>query len=156
MCVRFSEQHISEKFPEGQTVMNTLSTVAFGSMFLAVTAFVCEPSDAAGYKASALEIAQLPKFCYEQYVDGVSGPEYSIGRSCGPGMNHYCGALVSLIRAKRVSGNSNERLKQLSMAKTDVVYTLKWMEPYPACQIRDHVKATLTEIEMQMKIYGTK
>jgi hypothetical protein len=157
MGVRFPEQFIGYINPEGETTMKTLSTVAFGSMFLAVTAFMCEPSDAAGYKAAASEIALLPKFCYGQYVDGVSGPEYYLpSDSCGPGMNHYCPALVAFIRAKRSSGGSRERMKQLSIARTDVIYTLKWMEPYPACQIRSHVEATLKEIDFQMKIYGKK
>jgi len=138
--------------------MKALSSVAFRSMFLVVTAFTCVPSDAAPYKAAASEIALLPKFCYQQYVDGVSGPEYSFppADSCGYAMNHYCGGLISLIRAKRVVGNPRERQTKLAVARADVVYTVKGMEQYPACPIRDHVNATLTEIDFLMKIYGKK
>ena len=62
------------------------------------------PAALAGYReemrVTAVEIAQLPPFCWMQFeVPNVKGEEFRI-RDCGVAANHYCPALIFLIRAK--------------------------------------------------------
>ena len=103
-------------------------------------------------KPTAMEIAQLPKFCYGQFgVPNASTPEFNIPEGCGPGMNHYCSGLIYLIRAK-ASGNKDKSLGQLRRAETGISYTERWMKDYPACPIRDHVAAKRTELNGLLKI----
>ena len=116
------------------------------------------PFAVAGYrdqlKVTAVELAQLPKFCYRQFeVPDANGPQFDIPRSCGPGTNHYCPGLLSLMRAKTASVKS-KRMSLLSSADTDVRYTLRWMEGYPDCPIRRQVEATKVEVESLRRIYG--
>jgi len=103
----------------------------------------------------AAEIAQLPPFCWEQYIKGVSGPQYRIGRDCGPATNHYCPGLVELMRAKR-SLDARKRLSYLQKAKHQTLYTLKGIERYPACSIRNHVEKTLNEVNALLMGRGEK
>ena len=101
---------------------------------------------------SAVEIVQLPKFCWRQMGANVTGPEFSIG-NCGPGMNHYCAGLVALMRAKGAT-SKGQRLSMLGLADTNVRYTENWMKDYPNCPIRDHVAASRVEVNHLMTIFG--
>jgi len=106
------------------------------------------------YQAPASEVAQLPQFCWAQYMEGVEGPEYSIpAKECGVGMNHYCPGLISLIEAKHAVGSkARDRPGRLNSARKDVLYTLNAMTNYPNCPIREHAEATLKEVEMLQKM----
>ena len=111
----------------------------------------------AKYKADPVAIAQLPHFCWAQYMDNVSGPEYQIDpRDCGWGMNHYCPGLIKLIEAKRSFGDRRKRLGYLQVAKEDTLYTLRAMKDYPACSLRGHVEKTLNEINGYLRAMGQK
>lgn len=103
------------------------------------------------YKASALELAQLPKFCWSQYMD-IKGPEYEI-RDCGVRMNHYCPALQDLMRANKALGKPEERRRHLVLARRETLYTVNGMKDYPACPIRAHVEGTLRQIEGALMAY---
>ena len=109
----------------------------------------------AKYKAAPGEVAQLPQFCWAQYVDDVEGPQYSISpRLCGVGMNHYCPGLVDLIRARKALGDQQQlkaRLGHLRSARTNATYTLRAMQDYPNCPIRQHVERTSAEIDVMQK-----
>jgi hypothetical protein len=95
----------------------------------------------------AVEIAQLPTFCWEGYVKGASGPQYRIDRqTCGPATNHYCPGLIELMRA-RGSIDARKRLYYLNRAKGQTLYTLRGIEQYPSCSIRGHAQSTLKEID---------
>ena len=109
----------------------------------------------AKYKAAPTEVAQLPRYCWAQYMDDVQGAQYSVPVSlCGWGMNHYCPGLVELIRAKKTFGGREklkERLGYLATAKSSVVYTLRAMKDYPHCSIRADVEATDATIDIMQK-----
>ena len=103
----------------------------------------------------AAEIARLPQFCWEQY-GAAQGPQYRIGRDCGPMMNHYCGALVELLRAKKSAGDRIKRLTHLKLARESAIYTHSGMEKYPSCSIRDHVMRSMREIDSMITGLGAK
>lgn len=109
----------------------------------------------AKYTAAPSEVAQLPQFCWSQYVDDAEGPQYSISpRLCGVGMNHYCPGLVDLIRARRSFGDRKklrDRLGHLNSALTNTTYTLRAMQNYPNCPIRSQVEATDAEVRVMRK-----
>jgi hypothetical protein len=60
---------------------------------------------------------------------------------CGPAANHYCSALIYIIRAKH-TGNKNVRLVHFGRADVDVKYTERAIADYPKCSIREHVAST--------------
>ena len=108
-----------------------------------------------GNKPTALELAQLPTFCYWQFRDPKpAGDQFRIDPNCGPAMNHYCYGLISLIRAKATIGNKKERMSLLGRAATDIRYTESNMKDYPQCQIRQHVANSKAEVLNLQKIYG--
>ena len=123
-----------------------------------LVSFVFVPLAAlAGYRedmhVTAIEIAQLPPFCWMQFeVPNVKGEEFRI-RDCGVAANHYCPGLLYLIRAKgHVS--KGERWAHLSHADTDIRYTERAIADSPRCSIRDHVAASRTEVNNLMILYG--
>jgi hypothetical protein len=108
-----------------------------------------------GLHPTSIEIAQLPRFCLSQVqVPDAKGAEFSIV-GCGPGANHYCSALLAMIRAKgRV--NKSTRSDLLGGADANVRYTEKAIADYPKCPIREHVVATRAELNSLLTIYSYK
>jgi len=108
-----------------------------------------------GDGVTAIEKAQLPKFCWKQMeVPNAAGSEFDFPASCGVGMNHYCPGLVKLIRAKRASDKQN-RLSLLRGVAADISYTEQWMmKESPNCGIRGHLEASKTEVQNLLRIYG--
>ena len=100
---------------------------------------------AQGYAAgtTAVERAQLPTYCYPQYVDSklAQQPGYSIPRSCGVAMNHFCPGLIYLIRARKASDPPNIRRDNANRAITDINYTLRGMPK--ECPLRADAEAAL-------------
>ena len=104
----------------------------------------------------AMEIAQLPRFCYGQMkVPNAEGPEFGFPRDCGYGMNHYCPGLVHLIRAKTAI-KLRDRGGELLEADGAVRYTERAIQEYPNCSIRGHINATRAEIDKLMAMYGVR
>lgn len=91
-------------------------------------------------KAPAKYVAQLPKYCYGQFVDGAlrNNPQYTIV-GCGVFMNHFCYGLVFLAKAGDTSLPKHERKVALHNATSDVAYTVKGMER--GCPIAPDVAA---------------
>jgi hypothetical protein len=113
----------------------------------------------AGYredlKATSIEIAQLPTFCWVQFeVPNANGDEYNI-KNCGVFVNHYCPGLLDLIRAKHKPAK-RYAVPLLVAASDEVAYTEHGIASYPQCPIRDHVAATRAEINQLMRMYGVK
>lgn len=96
---------------------------------------------------SAAEIAQLPKYCYAQYLsDKLSkDPSYSIIHSCGPFMNHLCPGLVELMRAKKPTAQNWQRAENVAAARKDFAYTLDHMPP--SCGVRAEVEKFAQEAD---------
>lgn len=108
------------------------------------------------YKASPLQVAQLPQFCWNQYVDGsLAGPQYSITReSCGGEMNHFCPALVFLMQAQSPSLPKSERQGAMGQAVKEINYTLRGMKP--GCHITAEVYAARDRAKMLAPIIGVQ
>lgn len=101
----------------------------------------------------AVEIAQLPMFCYGQMkVPNANGPAYNFPHDCGPGMNHYCPGLIHLIRGK-FALKAGDRRSELLEADAYVRYTQSALLQFPECSIRGHVDATRVEIDRLMGMY---
>lgn len=83
------------------------------------------------YPAKPSEVMRLPKYCWQQYVDGsLGGYQYSIpSESCGYAMNHFCPALVFMIQSQDVSLARNERVGAIQHAVNDIQYTIHDMKP---------------------------
>jgi hypothetical protein len=102
-----------------------------------------------------VETALLPQFCWAQLnVPNLTGDEFYI-RDCGPAANHYCSALIYMVRAKHTS-NKQSRLGLLGHADVDVRYTERAIADYPNCSIREHVASTRAALNNLMTIYGFK
>lgn len=104
------------------------------------------------YKAAPSEVVLLPRFCWAQYMEKVEGPQYEIPRStCGVYTNHYCPALIELIRANKSFGNPGLRKQHLVVARRETLYTLNGIKSFPSCPIRGHVESTLREVETSLQ-----
>jgi hypothetical protein len=102
-----------------------------------------------------VETALLPQFCWAQLsVPDATGDDFRI-RDCGPRANHFCGALVNMVRAKRTANRLN-KLGLLRGADIDVRYTEEGIADYPKCSIRDAVVSTRIELNNLLIIYGGK
>jgi hypothetical protein len=135
------------------TIGRTL--IAAALVALAVAAPVASGGTRENMGITAVEIAQLPRFCWGQMEvpNSVGRPEFNFPNNCGPGMNHYCPGLVKLIRAKSASGKGKP-LSLLRGAADDVRYTEFWMKDYPSCGVRPHVEASKAEINNLLRMYG--
>jgi hypothetical protein len=119
----------------------------------ALIALVPVVSGQTSMHVTAVEIAQLPRFCWGQLqVPDAKGDEFSIG-NCGPAANHYCGGVLSMMRAKG-HVNKSTRLGLLGIADADIRYTERAIADYPKCSIREHVVATRAELNSLMTMYG--
>ena len=116
-------------------------------------AFVSIAHGQSANNTTAIEIAQLPRFCWAQLqVPNTEGDDFRI-IDCGPAANHYCSALIYIIRAK---GHvpKQQRLGLLGHADVDVKYTEKAIADYPKCSIREHVAGTRVELDHLLTMFG--
>jgi hypothetical protein len=122
--------------------------------------FVCSPPLAfAGYREelglTAVELAQLPTFCWAQMeVPNAVGTQFTIN-DCGPGANHYCPGLVWLLRGKNPT-KYGKPLPWLQHADVDIAYTERSIKDYPNCSIRGHVAASRASVNNLLRLYGGK
>jgi hypothetical protein len=124
-------------------------------LILVVVALIALAPDVRGQQnVTSLEIAQLPRFCWAQYVPDAKGAEFSI-RDCGPAANHFCPALIYMIRA-RGNVKKQARLDLLGHADVDVRYTEKAIADFPKCSIRDDVAGTRAQLNSLLTMYGFK
>ncbi len=77
-------------------------------------------------------------------------PVYSIPAVCGAYTNHFCPALVSLIRGSNASRARSLRREDLRHAATEIRYTLRYMKP--DCPIYGEVQAAKIRAESLQKI----
>jgi hypothetical protein len=137
--------------------MSPLTRKRFG--VITVSAFALAAVGADGQQSSmhetSVEIAQLPTFCWAQmHVPNASGEEFN-WHDCGPAANHYCGSLLSIIRARHET-NKAYRAVKLGAADMDLRYTERGIAGYPNCSIRDHVASTRLELNNLFAVYGMK
>jgi hypothetical protein len=129
-----------------------LTSLALLTGFALCNQATAQPRIPPKYQASPLEITQLPKYCWAQYVDGAySGhPIYSIPAVCGPYTNHFCPALVSLVQSTQLSRNKQQRNEAISHAAREVRYTLRYIKP--DCPIYPDVTAAQMRAEAMEKL----
>ena len=133
--------------------MFAIIRILTAATLLSLLAVAADAYGQTNMNVKAVEIAQMPRFCWAQLaVPNANGDEFRI-HDCGYAANHYCGALVSLIRAKH-SANKAERLDLVRLADTDVAYTERGIKDYPKCSIREHVDATRAEVNNLLVLYG--
>ena len=127
-------------------------------LILAIAALIALVPVASGQTSmhvTPVEIAQLPRFCWGQLeVPDAKSDEFRIS-GCGPAANHYCSALIYMIRA-RANVKKQVRLNLLGHADADVRYTERAIADYPKCEIREHVVATRAALNNLITMYGGK
>jgi len=106
------------------------------------------------WQASALEGVLLPQFCWAQMMQVQGPPEYYIPQQCGPLSNHYCLALLKMVRADKLIGHRDWKKILYDGAKKDTKYTLDgWRAlPAPGCPLLPHAERTMIKIDTQLKI----
>jgi hypothetical protein len=134
----------------------TMRPTARATLFASLMTLVVEAhAQMTGLNPTAVEVAQLPRFCWGQMnVPNAAGPQYNLG-GCGWGMNHYCPGLIKLIRAKTSVGKERS-LPLLRAAAGDIRYTEQAIKGFPDCPIRSHVAASRAEVTKLMAAYGEK
>jgi len=121
----------------------------------ALTALVPAAWGQTSLHVTPVEIAQLPRFCWAQLqVPNAQGDDFRI-IDCGPAANHYCSALIYMIRAKG-HVTKQERLGLLGHADVDIKYTENAIADYPKCSIREHVAGTRVELDHLLTMFGFK
>ena len=102
-------------------------------------------ASAQGYAAgtTAAERAQLPKYCWPQYIDAkvAAQPGYAIPSNCGEYMNHLCPGMIFLIRAQKLGDPPYVRKQNAAHALVDFKYTMQYMTP--ECSLRAEVEAAM-------------
>ncbi len=132
--------------------MSAIHRTIFSAAALVASLSVA-PCVSAQENITSVEIALLPQFCWAQLnVPDAKGDDFRI-RDCGPAANHYCSALIYIIRAKH-TGKKPERLSYLGHADVDVKYTERAIADYPKCSISEHVAATRIDLNNLMTLYG--
>jgi hypothetical protein len=123
-----------------------------GVLFLTVAHIACAQTRIPPkYSASPMEVAQLPKYCWAQYVDGAyfGHPIYSIPAVCGAYTNHFCPALVYLNQGSKISRSKAQRQEDLRHAAQEIAYTLQYIKPN--CPIYPDVEAARIRTETLRK-----
>lgn len=95
---------------------------------------------------------KLPNYCYYQYF-GRTEPQYRFPKGCGPSMNHFCGGLVALLRA-RDSLDKKWKRHYYRLAEKEIGYTKRGIEQYPQCPLHPVVNQTYMEAKSGLRIYG--
>lgn len=103
---------------------------------------------------SQVELAQLPRYCWGQYVKELAGkPGYSI-QNCGYGMNHYCPALTVMLRANKPGISRQDKIGHLRVARKEIEYTL--VRVTPNCPILGDVKLADQRLRIMEQSAGIK
>jgi hypothetical protein len=88
---------------------------------------------------SALEMTQLPQYCWGQFDKKFAGlPGYTIS-NCGGGMNHFCMGLVYMLRANKPGTPRSQKIGPITQARVELQYTIDRMAPN--CPISADVQA---------------
>ena len=132
-------------------ILRRFVVVALGAFALAAMGARAQSN----MNVTPVETALLPQFCWAQLdVPNATGGDFTI-QGCGPAANHYCPALIYIVRAKHTS-NKQTRLGLLGHADVDVRYTERAIADYPNCSIREHVASTRAALNNLMTMYGFK
>ena len=106
-------------------------------------------NDLSGFKATDIEIVQLPKYCWSSFDGKWSKPgmaAFNLPSGCGDRFNHFCPGVLSLQRAKASLADGKKRAYWLGVAADHMTYTVGGLQKFPACPLRPTVDAMVQEI----------
>lgn len=113
--------------PPRSTMSHLACALAFVTMGLAASAHAQIDG---GWKPTALEVAQLPKYCQGGFrPDLAAQPGYSLPQGCGVWINHFCPAIVALNRASNLAAPMKDRVYSLKSANGHLAYTRSHLLP---------------------------
>lgn len=127
------------------SLLALMIALLFSGPALAQSSGAKPQADLSGYRPTALEITQLPPYCWGQFnpqFRGAGMAAYNIPRGCGKDMGHFCPALVSLQRAKK----GNNRSYWINVAEDHMGYTLDRLGDPKKCPIADDIHRYAAEI----------
>ncbi len=120
---------------------------------LAVAAGASAPGvaqeDLSGFKATNIEVVQLPRYCWASFDAKWAKPgmtAFNLPGGCGGRFNHFCPGVLSLQRAKSALADPNKRAYWLGVADGHIKYTVDGIKEYPACPLRANVDMLAQEI----------
>lgn len=106
-----------------------------------------------GRKQAPLKYAlQLPPHCGFDYF-GRTEPQYQRmpKELCGVGTNHFCGALINLMKA-RDETNAGKKGRLLKKAEKEILYTQRHIANHPRCPLHPEVEAALMEVKAHRQV----
>ena len=105
--------------------------------------------DLSGFKATNIEVVQLPRYCWATFDPKWSKPgmaAFNLPAGCGDRFNHFCPGVLSLQRAKSSLADGRKRAYWQGVAADHMRYTAAGLAKFPACPLRPTVDAMVQEI----------
>ncbi len=130
-----------------------VATMAFVWGALAGGAHAQRPAqeDLSGFRATPLEIAQLPRYCWGSFDPKWTQPgmsEFNLPGGCGERFNHFCPGVLSLQRAKGALADMKRRSYWLGVAQDHVRYTVDGLAQVTTCRMKPTVTSMAEEIRV--------
>ena len=130
-----------------------VATVAFVWGALVGGAHAQRPAqeDLSGFRATPLEIAQLPRYCWASFDPKWTQPgmsEFNLPGGCGERFNHFCPGVLSLQRAKAALADPTRRRYWLGVADGHIHYTVDGIAKLTTCPMQPTVKKLADEIRV--------
>jgi hypothetical protein len=128
----------------------------WGALAGAVHAQGTAQEDLSGFKATPLEIAQLPRYCWGTFDPKWTKPgmaEFNLPGGCGERFNHFCPGVLSLQRAKGSLADAKRRSYWLGVAQGHIRYTVDGLANVNTCPMKPTVAAMAEQIRV-MKSSG--
>lgn len=145
MLIDFSMSNFCASAPSHPRISSTwwckLTSLAGIAIFLAMTTPVAAREDPDA--ATPLELARVPEYCRLELAEKRRVIPI---KSCGWYMNHYCGALIFLLRANDYSLSKWRRQDNARRARVSMNYTTSHM--LPECVIANDVRAA----DLQLRV----
>ena len=107
--------------------------------------------DLSGFKATPLEIAQLPRYCWASFDPKWTKPgmsEFNLPGGCGERFNHFCPGVLSLQRAKAALADARRRSYWLGVAQDHFRYTVNGLANVTTCPMKPTVTSMVEEIRV--------
>lgn len=130
-----------------------MATMAFvwGTFAGGVQAQRPAQEDLSGFKATPLEIAQLPRYCWASFDPKWTQPgmaEFNLPGGCGERFNHFCPGVLSLQRAKAALADAKRRSYWLNVAQDHFRYTVDGLAHVTTCRMKPTVTSMAEEIRV--------
>ena len=120
-------------------------TLAFCAITALTTPALAVEDLGNGWGPSPLEIAQLPSYCHEQFINKDTGAMYKEFSGCN-GIHHMCPGLVLINRAANPAIPRPERQRILRQSKNEIGYVSTRLTP--SCTAAPVVQAAESRIRV--------